>query len=138
MSSKDDRPVGLTKDAGWQVGARKTLQLDLAAAWKLISEPTGLRDWLGEVPQLSAGDEFQLEDGTQGMIRVHQPQSHIRLSWQPPQWQKPSTLQVRVVGKGDKTVIAFHQENMPSQEVRENRKAFFKRALTQLASLAKG
>ncbi len=39
--------TGKTKDAGWQVGARRTLRLELAEAWALLTSEPWLRRWSG-------------------------------------------------------------------------------------------
>ncbi len=43
-----ERPVGLTRDAGWQIGVSRTLPIDLETAWKLLTSRMGLGLWLGE------------------------------------------------------------------------------------------
>ena len=43
-------PVGLTKDAGWQIGVRKTLPVALEDAWNLLVSEEGLSLWLGDLP----------------------------------------------------------------------------------------
>ena len=133
------KPVGLTKDAGWQIGARRTFPIDLETAWQLIISPNGLETWLGApAGQIhEQGGLYQLADGTTGEIRVYKPKSHLRLTWHPPDWPRPTTIQVRVIPSGEKTVIAFHQEHLPGPEAREDRRAYFKNALDQLGIIVK-
>ena len=136
-TDKTTRPVGLTKDVGWEVGARRTFPIQLEAAWRLITTPEGLNTWLGSPKGDlgSKGDQYTLPDGTTGAIRVFKPNSHLRLTWYPPGWPRASTIQVRVVPSGEKTVIAFHQEHLPGPEEREERRVFFKNALDQLEEM---
>lgn len=124
----------MTKDVGWEVGARRTFPIQLEAAWRLITSAEGLNTWLGApTGQVhEKGGLFELPDGTTGEIRVFKPKSHLRLTWYPPGWPRASTIQVRVVPNGEKTVIAFHQEHLPGPEEREDRRVFFKNALDQL------
>ena len=70
-------------------------------------------------------------------MRVYKPNSHLRLTWHPAGWPRPSTIQVRVIPSGEKTVISFHQEHMPGPEAREIRRTFFKNALDALGELIK-
>ena len=42
-----DRPVGLTRDAGWEVGASRTLDASVKKMWDLLLSPTGLGLWVG-------------------------------------------------------------------------------------------
>jgi uncharacterized protein YndB with AHSA1/START domain len=138
-SDQDKQPIGLTKDTGWQIGARRTFPLGLEAAWRLIISPAGLQTWLG-APRGTfheQGGRYDLPDGTTGEMRVYKPNSHVRLTWHPPDWPRPSTIQVRVISSGEKTVISFHQEHMPGPEAREARRSFFKTALDQLGDIIK-
>jgi uncharacterized protein YndB with AHSA1/START domain len=137
MAERAERPVGLTKDTGYQIGARRTLPVDLDAAWRLVTSAEGIKVWLGEPVKLvfTAGDAYVLEDGSKGEIRVFKPGSHLRMTWHPPGWPRPSTIQVRVVASGEKTVIAFHQEHLPDEQAREARRAHFIAALDALEQI---
>ncbi len=125
--------TGKTKDAGFQVGARKTFSIPLEEAWNFITSE-GLSIWLGNMHNrpLKPGLTYFLDNGCYGEIRVFSTQSHLRLTWQPPNWPRPSTIQVRVIPNGAKTVIAFHQEHLPGLAEREERKLFFKNVLKQI------
>lgn len=137
MAKRGERPTGLTKDVGWEIGVRRTLPADHAEAWRLVTTPQGMSAWLAEGASidLTPGAAYDLPDGTRGEVRVVTPGSHLRLTWHPPGWPRPSTMQVRVIPKGAKTVIAFHQEHLPGPGEREARRAFFKDALDRLAAL---
>jgi len=134
MGTKDKRVVGKTKDVGWQIGVRRTLPVDYKAAWRLITSKEGIVLWLGAGSELdlSASGTYTLEDGATGEVRVFKPNSHLRLTWRPPSWPRPSTIQVRVIPKDSRTVVAFHQENLPDSKARETRRACFTAALDAL------
>ena len=134
MSEQQPKPVGLSKDAGYQVGARKTFPVAFEEAWEFLTSKEGVKIWLGEnVPfPLTKGTRYELEDGTTGVFRVYHPYSHLRLTWQPPGWIKASVIQLRVIERGDKTVLAFHQEHLPNGEEREKRRVYFQQVLDQL------
>lgn len=134
MPENNEKPVGLTKDTGFQVGVRRTLPISLEAAWDLLLSPRGLHVWLGEpiTMRLANGARYKLADGSDGQIRVLSPGSHIRLTWDPGNWPRASTIQARVIPAGDRTVIAFHQEHLPDQEARQARHEFFTNALDEL------
>lgn len=129
-------PVGLTKGAGWEIGLRRTVDAPADRVWALVTSPGGLAAWLGEVTELKAGASYTLPDGTTGEVRVLKPGSHLRLTWQPKGWARPSTIQLRVLrGAGGRGVIAFHQEHLPGPEERETRRAFFAEAADALERL---
>lgn len=130
-------PTGLTKDSGWQIGVRRTLSLDYEAAWELLTSERGVTLWLGPISEIDLAEKgrYILTNGMRGQIRVFKPYSHLRLTWQPPGWPRPSTIQMRVIPKGEKTVIAFHQEQMPGETARIERRAYYQSVLDSLSGM---
>lgn len=137
MTKRGGRPTGLTKDVGWQVGVRRTLPISQREAWDLVTSDQGLRLWLGQAAgiKLEEGARYELEDQSKGEMRVISPGSHLRLTWRPRGWPRPSTIQVRVIPKGEKSTIAFHQEHLPGPYEREAQRDHFKLALDGLEEL---
>ncbi len=129
--------VGKTKNAGSQIGVRKTIACSFKVAWRLIASPEGLMIWSGggSVQGWMLGAALRFPDGTHGQVRVFEPNSHIRITWHPPGWIRPSIIQVRIIDHGDRTVIAFHQEQLPDATQREQRRACFRRAMGKLEDL---
>lgn len=131
--------TGQTQTVGFQIGIRKTFPINIESAWALITSPTGLTAWLGEIKApMNLDDNYTTLSGEHGEIKVYQENSHIRLTWKPDRWSKASTIQVRVIPNKDKTTIAFHQENLPGPKEREERHEHFKRALNKLEQIIKG
>lgn len=131
------REPGRTRDAGFQIGVRRTLPIDAAAAWDLVTSPRGVRAWLGTGRglQWKPGATYLLADGAMGQVRAVEPGSHVRLTWEPEGWSRPSTIQVRVIPKHDRATVAFHQEHLPSARERESRRAHFRAALDALEEM---
>lgn len=127
--------MGARVSIGFQVGARRTFPVALGEAWEWLVSREGLQLWLGSgsEAELAEGMRYRLPDGTNGEVRVLKPGSHLRLTWQAPGWPRASTIQVRVIPSGEKTVVAFHQEHLPGPKERENRRVFFRRALDLIA-----
>ena len=65
-------PVGVTKDAGVQIGVRRTLTADRAHLWNVLMSPRGLALWIGNVPdfQPKKGFEFTSAEGITGKLSV--------------------------------------------------------------------
>lgn len=112
--ARGERPVGQVADGSWEAGARRTLTLDLSEAWDLVTSPSGMGIWLGEVINLRIGTDFRLRDGVTGRVTVLEPRSHLRLTWQPVAWRSPSRLQLRTIPARGATTVAFHHERLPS------------------------
>ena len=137
--AQSKRPIGLTKHTGFQVGARRTLPVSLQEAWDLVTSQKGIRAWLGGSPKASLlpGETYRLRDGTIGSVRLVSPGSHLRITWHPSGWERPSLIQVRVIRAATGTTISFHQEHLPDTRSREQRRAHFSAALDKLERLAR-
>jgi hypothetical protein len=58
---------------------------------------------------------------------VFQVNSHWRITRHPadPSYDRPSIIQIRVIPKGEKTILAFHEEHLPSEDQRLARKVHY-------------
>lgn len=132
------RVLGETADTGFQIGVRRTLPLALDDAWRLLTSTEGVRAWLGDARGFAAekGATYTLPDGTGGEVRVAKAGSHLRVTRHPKGWARPSTLQVRVMLAGEKTVISFHEEHLPGADEREARRRYFDGVLDALQAQA--
>lgn len=131
----NDRPIGLTRDSGWQAGVRRTLPVSPEKAWEFLLSPDSVRVWLGGINPLVPEAKFNLPDGTRCEITIFQPGSHLRMRWQPPDYAQPAILQVRLLPAGKNTIVAFHQEKLPDAAARQQRLAFYRTALARLVEL---
>lgn len=132
---KGKRAVGQTATAGFNIGVRRTLPIPADQAWRLLTSDDGVRGWLGGAPgpRWEKGETYRLEDGSGGEVRVFKPGSHLRLTWQPEGWPRPSIIQVRVMPSGErKTVVSFHEEHLPGAAEREQRRRYWEAALDAL------
>jgi uncharacterized protein YndB with AHSA1/START domain len=139
MMENSKRPVGLTKDTGYQIGVRRTLPIRHDNAWRVLTSPVGVQMWLGASSNLdfTEGAMYEASDGSRGEIRVFSPNSHLRITWKPQGWSRASTIQLRVIPKGDKTVVAFHQEHLPGSKERAERREHFKATLDNLERITR-
>ena len=128
--------TGRTRDTGFQVGVRRTFAVSPTRAWKVLLSPEGTSLWLGPGAPSAfvVGSPFELLDGSKVEPRVVKA-SHLRLAWQPVGWDRPSLVQLRVIPKGERSVIAFHQEHLPGPRERARRKSYYSGALEALEDL---
>ncbi|MGP7817326.1 SRPBCC family protein [Niallia sp. 01092] len=125
------RIIGQTKSVGFQVGVRRTFPISQEKAWEFITSEEGLNLWLGESTSiiLKTGQKYITKTGT-GEIRVVKPLQQLRLTWKKEEWERPSTVQVRIISKvSNKTTISFHQENLSDKNVREEMKLYWEKVL---------
>lgn len=128
--------VGRTQSVGYQIGVRRTLPVGEEGVWTALLSPEGLAIWLGGTARLERGEPYTLANGTVGDVRALKEGSHIRLTWQPRGWARPSTLQVRVIPAATGTTLSFHQEQLVGPDEREAMRAHWEGVIGQLATLA--
>jgi uncharacterized protein YndB with AHSA1/START domain len=131
----EGRAVGQTASVGFQVGVRRTLPCADEALWRLLTSEEGLTGWLGGPIPLQQGATYTLADGTTGELRIFRPGSHLRLTWQPPGWAAPATVQVRVLPAKGGTTLSIHQERLPDGATRAAMKAHWEERIARLAAL---
>ena len=133
----EERPTGLTRDAGWQVGVQRTLPCDPDEAWVLLTGTEGLASWLGrgaELPE-EVGGSYTTEDGTTGELRSWRPGDRIRLTWRPPDWTHDATVQVAIHPTGSGTAVRFHTERLADEGEREDLRTHWQGVLEDLRTL---
>jgi uncharacterized protein YndB with AHSA1/START domain len=115
----NDSMVGLTKDAGWEVGVRTTVAAPLATVWSYLLGD-GLPVWLGHIDTLPTekGASYVTSDGVAGTIRSYTEGLRIRLGWQPDDWPHDTILQLTIRESATGTTIAFHHEHLADREER--------------------
>jgi uncharacterized protein YndB with AHSA1/START domain len=124
--------TGKTKDAGWEVGVRTTVDAPLDTVWAFVLGP-GLPLWLGNTTlTLEKGAPYATDDDIRGRILSYTPGLRIRISWQPGEWDHDSTLQLTVREAATGTTIAFHQERLSGREERKIMLGHWKDVVAQL------
>ena len=136
-TARGRRVAGETASAGFEVGVQRTVRLSPQQAWELLAGPAGLSVWLGVDGRLrlAPGQTYQTADGTRGEVRTVTPGQRVRLTWHPPRWLHPSTLQVTVIPASQGATLAFHQERLPGPQEREEMRHHWQRVLQRLEGL---
>ena len=127
-----ERPTGLTRDVGWEIGVSRTVPFPLEEVWDFLTSPEGSVVWLGAGVQRldEPGREYQTSQGTSGEIRSFRPLDRVRLTWQPTDWAHDSTVQFTVTGAAaGRTMLRFHQERLADAREREQQRAHWRAVL---------
>lgn len=81
------------------------------------------------------GQQYETTDGTTGEARSFRREDRIRLTWQPPDWEHDSTVQVAVTPSGyDKTVIRFHQERLVDARERDQQRTHWRAVMSSVVT----
>lgn len=128
--------IGLTKDANYQIGVRKTYAISMHEAWNFIFSTDGIKLWLGYkgVPIWRKGKEYTTRTGTYLCIRVYNELSHARLTYKRKDWENTSTIQMRVVAAKTGTTISIHQEKLANEGQREEMRQHWEKVLAKIAA----
>jgi uncharacterized protein YndB with AHSA1/START domain len=133
---EENKPIGLTKDVGFQFGVRRTLNCNLEKVWDYLLSKPGLEIWLGEIDPsaLVLNEPFTVPGEAKCMITVLKPNSHLRMKWQPLICENFTTLQLRVIPAGDGCTISMHTEQLDNEHHREKMKTHWTKVLNQLVA----
>jgi uncharacterized protein YndB with AHSA1/START domain len=136
-----ERPVGLTRDAGWNAGARRTIAERADVVWHaLLSDALPL--WFGTVDEpleLLRGAAYRTREGVTGEIRSAQPGRRVRFtrSVRPDGSEdtggESTTVQLTVIPAATGATIAFHEERLAGPEERAESIREWKAALDRIA-----
>jgi uncharacterized protein YndB with AHSA1/START domain len=132
-------PVGKTKTQGWEIGVRRTFPIGTDEAWKLLMTQPALGYWLGHgvKPNFKKGESYTTSEGTEGEIRSYNEGSLIRMTWQPPDWDFASTLQIRVLPAKHGATISVHHEKLENGDQREAMRRHWSAVMDKLEALVK-
>ena len=134
-------PVGLTRDAGFEIGVSRTVDLPPDRVWRTLVSDEGVAVWLGAGvqlptdPAIAKGTPYRTADGTRGEIRSFHSTGRLRLTWQPPGWDHESTVQVTVSSRGGRTVLRFHQERLADPAERARQRAHWRAVMDAVVDL---
>ena len=126
--------VGLTKDAGWELGVRQTVSAPIQQVWTYLVGP-GLLVWLGEIDALPTekGATYLTRDGVAGDIRSYSENAKLRLTWRPDDWPHDSTLQLTVREAATGTTIGIHHEQLADRSERKMMLGHWKNVIAAMA-----
>jgi uncharacterized protein YndB with AHSA1/START domain len=127
-----ERPTGLTKGAGWEIGVSRSVAFPPEEVWDFLTSAEGSAVWLGAGVQRldQPGSTYQTSDGTSGEVRSFRPLDRVRLTWQPEDWSHDSTVQFTLSRTtSGRTLLRFHQERLADATEREQQRAHWQGVL---------
>ena len=128
--------VGLTQDAGFQIGVSRTLHQPPDHVWQFLTGPEGIALWLGAGAELrpERGAPYTTDDGTTGEIRSYHEGTRLRLTRRPAGRPRDTIVQVTVTPTAGGTVLRFHQERLADPSEREDRRRHWKAVMAAVVT----
>ncbi|MFD1714777.1 SRPBCC domain-containing protein [Amnibacterium flavum] len=113
-------PTGRTRDAGWELGVRRTIPVPSDVVWAFLVGD-GVTVWLGEtaLPE-RIGQSYRTSHAVTGELRGWTAGRRVRLTWRPAHWEHDSTFQVTVIPAATGSTIALHHERLADQGERDH------------------
>ncbi|MFG1928552.1 SRPBCC domain-containing protein [Cryptosporangium sp. NPDC048952] len=131
-----ERPVGQTRDVGWEIGVSRTVSHGSAEVWSFLTSPEGVALWVGPGALLepTKGARYTADDGTAGEVRSFRPGDRIRITWRPAVWTHDSIVQLVVRPAATGTSVRFHQEHLVDADERERQRTHWSDVLGAITS----
>jgi activator of HSP90 ATPase len=126
--------VKKVKDLGFQVSVSKTFKISAQRMWEFLLSEKGIHIWLGEI-NLDAFElkkEFVTKEGIEGKLTVFVPDCHLRFKWKPSNFEKTSTVELRVTNTNGKAKIIFHHTGFYKIEQQEILRSYWKNVISKM------
>ena len=117
--------------------ATRTMNLSRKKMWEYLESPEGQALWLKPLSDFEFKPKctFETLDGYFGEVRTVKAPTRARLTWQEPEWDKPTVVQIYVNPRpGEKCLLIFMHEKIRDGRTQEMLRAHWKNALEAIAN----
>ena len=117
--------------------ATRTMNLSQKKMWAFLESPEGQAVWLKPLSDFEFKPKcsFETLDGYFGEVRTVKAPLRARLTWQEPEWDKPTVLQLYVAPRaGERCLLVFMHEKILDGRTQETLRAHWKNALEAVAN----
>ncbi len=118
--------------------ATKSIYASKEQLFKTIISTTGQSSWLLPLSpvEIKPKNMFETDDGFFGEIRTIHLNKRIRLSWQDPEWDKKTTVQIDIVPKEkDKCLLVISHTDLRTEKIKKTMSDRWKKAVNNLKNL---
>lgn len=126
----------IKKDLGFQVSVSKTFNFTTQIIWEFLLSEKGIKVWLGAISSsdFEIQKEFVTKQGIEGKLTVFVPDCHLRLKWKPSNFEKTSTVELRVTNTNGKAKVIFHHTGFYKMEQQELLRNYWKNVISKMIS----
>ena len=122
------------KDLGYQVSVSKIFPVSPDAMWAFILSQEGIELYLGEMDL----EDFELQKpfvskaGLEGKLTVFVPDCHLRFKWKPSNWERFSTVELRITNSKGRAAVLFYHAGFYKQQQVEELRAHWKNVIADM------
>lgn len=123
----------------YTITATKSMPCNVKKVWKLVISKEGKEAWLKPLYEVAveAGKTFETEDGFFGEIRTLKKDRRIRMTWQDPNWNKNTVVQLTLVDKPNgKSILVIDHSQILDLRIQARLRKRWKDAVSALQQLA--
>ncbi len=122
------------KKLEYQVSVSKIFSVATQKMWEFLFAEIGIGIWLGKInlDDLEINKIFKTENGTEGKLTVLVPDCHLRFSWKPIDWEKPSIVELRVKDIKGKSSVLFHHTKFYKLEQKVTLRTHWKAVIAKM------
>ncbi len=134
MTAQNSTNVKKIKDLGFQVTVSKIFPVNTNTMWEFLLSQLGINIWLGEINS----DDFEIQKtfitkaGIEGKLTTFVPDCHLRFKWKPSNWDKASTVELRVANSKGRASVIFHHTGFYKIEQQEELRAYWKQIISKM------
>jgi len=124
----------LTKDAGWQISAAHTFDMDPEDVWEYVTSKKGIAIWLGEGLELPPRDGPISNSKGAGEVKSNKTADRLVMTWKKKGADHETSITVSVSGSVDATSLKFYEENLATEAERFAQRDFWKGVLKKIVA----
>jgi uncharacterized protein YndB with AHSA1/START domain len=131
------RIEGQNAKGQYSLTVTKSLYADVKKTWKLLASKEGMELWLRPMYAVAvkAGNHFETQDGYFGEFRTMLKERRIRMTWQDPNWEKATVVQILLVGRPkEKSILVFTNDQIRDLKTQASLRKRWKDAVGEFAS----
>jgi activator of HSP90 ATPase len=122
------------KDLGFQVSVSKTFKISTETMWEFLLSEKGIHIWLGQINlnDFELQKELITKEGIEAKLTVFVPNCHLRFKWKTVNFEKQSTVELRVTNTKGKAKIIFHHTRFYKIAQQEILRSYWKNVISKM------
>ena len=115
------RVEGQNVKGKYTVTATKSIPLSISKLWNFLLSDEGMKIWLKPLSPVRfvPNSMFETDDGFFGEVRTMKKNSRIRITWQDPNWEKKTVVQISLIPRPNhKSLLVVDHADIVSSKIK--------------------